>query len=58
MLGYDVRSLGLDVWWANMETWSLWLVDLVPGMHSNLLDVDSFGGVRIENLCDHVFSLL
>ena len=57
LFGDDVRSLGLNVWRANVEAWGLWLVDLIPWMLADLINVDSFVGVCVEYLCNHIFCL-
>lgn len=41
-----------------MEAGGLWLVDLVPGVLSDLIDIDSFVWVCVENFGDHIFRIL
>jgi hypothetical protein len=49
LFGDDVGALHLDVRRADVEAGGLRLVDLVPGVLADLLDVDPFVGVRIED---------
>ena len=54
----DVRPFGLDIGRANVETVRFWLVNLVPWVLANLLNVDSLIGVGVKDLRDHIFGFL
>jgi hypothetical protein len=50
--------LVLDVRRAHMEAWGLWLMELVPRMLADLLDIDSFIWIGVENFGYHIFCFL
>jgi hypothetical protein len=41
-----------------VETVSFWLVDLVPWVLANLIDLNSMVWIRVEDLTNHIFCLL
>ena len=50
-----LAALSLNVWWAHEECLSLWFVQLIPRMLSDLSNRNSLVRICLEDFCDHIF---